>query len=221
MDEKNNQRKSGKEGLIMKKSKKILILVISVIVALALIVGGIFVVKDKLSKKAIIPTEDVEVENITEILEERIKDSSELVTAQYICTYSKQYTSEKEAKKFKVPFTKKHFIVQYDGVVKAGIKELNKIKFSAPDENNVIKAKLPNIEIISSNIDHDSLKVLDESKNVFNPITISDTNNAQKDLEKEMKNNALERGLLEQARENAELILKTMLSCDGYTIEFE
>ena len=67
---------------------------------------------------------------------------------------------------------------------------------------------------------------MDEKNNVFNPISVDDKNNFDKETADEMKARAIENGLLEKAQKNAENIIKNLLmaaveNIQEYTIEFE
>ena len=91
--------------------------------------------------------------------------------------------------------------------MKAGIKDLTK----AQDGRTII-IKLPEVEITGAEIDNDSFRKLDESNNIFNPITIEDLNDAQKDLKEKMSDQAVEKGVLDIARINAETIISGILA---------
>lgn len=83
--------------------------------------------------------------------------------------------------------------------------------------------KLPEVEITSAEIDNDSFKLLDESNNIFNPISVNDLNDAQKELKKEMKERAIEKGVLDLAKNNAEELITEMLKSPigAYDIKIE
>lgn len=53
----------------------------------------------------------------------------------------------------------------------------------------------------------------------FNPITVEDLNDAQKDLKDKMEAQAIEKGILDIARENAETVISGMLS--DYDVQIE
>lgn len=59
---------------------------------------------------------------------------------------------------------------------------------------------MPEIEITDITIDNDSFKIMDESNNIFNSISIGDLNDAQKELKKKMKESAVEKGVLDIAK---------------------
>ena len=124
-----------------------------------------------------------------------------------MCTDVITQADSKKYKDWKIPFTEKSFIVQYDGTVKAGIKDLTKTQVSQKGETIIVR--LPEVEITGIEI--------------FNPITVEDLNKAQKNLKEEMYQRALEKGILDMAKSNAEEVLKGMLSgANGdYDIKFE
>ena len=67
------------------------------------------------------------------------------------------------------------------------------------------------MEITDITIDNDSFKIMDESNNIFNSISIGDLNDAQKELKKKMKERAVEKGVLDITKNNAETLLSEML----------
>ena len=76
----------------------------------------------------------------------------------------------------------------------------------------MIIIKLPDVEITGIEIDNDSFEKLDESNNIFNPITVEDLNDAQKDLKEKMIAQAINKGILDEAKANAETIIAGMLN---------
>ena len=141
--------------------------------------------------------------------EEKLKETAELNTGSYLCTTVVTKENSKTIKGWKIPLTRKSFVISYDGTVKAGIKNLTKAEV-IPSEGNVV-IKLPEIEITDITIDNDSFKIMDESNNIFNSISIGDLNDAQKELKKKMKESAVEKGVLDIAKNNAETLLSEML----------
>lgn len=100
---------------------------------------------------------------------------------------------------------------------------MSKIQVSIKD--NVITITMPHAQILSYEIDHDSVEVLDERNNVFNPISIVDKVDFDKETALEMKGRAVRSGLLEKAEHNAKVVLSSLLTTsikniDDYTIEF-
>ena len=162
-----------------------------------------------------------ETANSVEIVREKLQETAELNTGSYLCTDVLTRADSRKFKDWKIPFTEKSFIVSYDGVVKAGIKDLTKAKVT--ESGNTIIVRLPEVEITETSIDNDSFEKLDESNNIFNPISIEDLNEAQKELKEKMVDRAIEKGVLDIAESNAETIIAGMLenSNDDYEIKVE
>lgn len=198
--------------------KGVAVKVISVIVIIAIIVGGGYLACKYYMGKMTDKTTH-EVVNSVEVIKEKLEATAELNTGNYLCTDVITWEDSKKFKDWKIPFTDKSFIVQYDGVVKAGIRDLTKAEVT--EEGKTIIVKLPDVEITGVEIDNDSFEKLDESNNLFNQISIEDLNEAQKDLKEKMREKALEKGVLDIARSNAEAVLSGILTVDGYTVKIE
>lgn len=97
------------------------------------------------------------------------------------------------------------------GVAYGGYRYM-KTKAQVTEEGEKIVVKLPEVEITSAEIDNDSFEKLDESNNIFNPITVEDLNDAQKDLKEKMIAQAINKGILDEAKANAETIIAGMLN---------
>ena len=80
------------------------------------------------------------------------------------------------------------------------------------ENGDTIIVKLPEVEITGADIDNDSFQKLDESNNIFNPISVEDLNDAQKELKDKMIDRAVEKGVLDIAKSNAETVLGGMLA---------
>ena len=188
--------------------KGVAIKIISIIVLIALIGVGIMGLGNHIKSK-IMGLDKHETTNSVQVVKEKLKETAELNTGSYLCTDVVTRADSREFKDWKIPFTEKSFIISYDGTVKAGIKDLTKAEVTQNKENVVVK--LPKVEITSAEIDNDSFKLLDESNNIFNPIGVSDLNDAQKELKKEMEERAVEKGVLDLAKNNAEELIAEML----------
>ena len=109
-------------------------------------------------------------------------------------------------------------------MIKAGVK-LDLVTIEVKEDENKIIVSVPAAEILSYEIDSDSVEVLDEKNNIFNNITVDDKVKFDAATEDAMKQRAIENGLLEKAQKNAENILLRLLQADpaigsNYTIEF-
>lgn len=159
----------------------------------------------------------------TEGLKLGFKNIGELATQ---AGYYTEIVSEEDYRQFfntnlNVPGTKRHVIVSYNGVIKAGI-DFEKIEFEVDKEAKMIKIRLPEVKVLSNALDHNSMKVWYEQLNVFNPSTHGATNELYLKLEESGEEHAIENGLLTNAIMNAKTIIENV--CRGqlpeYRVEF-
>ena len=153
-----------------------------------------------------------------------LKDMGELVTQAGYFTNVQSSTSTRQLFGMDIPFTTSKYIYSYDGVVKAGL-DFAGIEVQVDDANRTVTVRLPEIEILDVNIDNDSLKIYDESQSIFTPLHISDVNEAQIELKEQVRQTAIDNGILEEAEKNARTIISGFLSgtmdLKNYTIQFE
>ena len=159
-----------------------------------------------------------------DIINSEIREIGELATVEYLFTDATKFTDSKQIKNWNIPLTEKSFIMKWDGVIKAGV-EVNNITVEVNEEEKKLLVSIPAAKILSYSIDQDSVEVLDEKSNVFNPITIADKVKQDAETEDAMKERAIENGLLEKAQKNAENIISNLLKAnpavgDTYSIEF-
>lgn len=150
------------------------------------------------------------------------EDIGELATQSAYCTQVNVTDSSRTLFGAKIPFTQSKYIYSYDVEVKAGF-DFKEITWSEKDAAVVVK--LPEAKILSSKIDPESFKVYHEDESIFNQITLEENNEAMASLVKAAEKDAVDNGLLEQARSNAEEILKgffgSVYDLEEYKIIFE
>lgn len=120
-----------------------------------------------------------------------------------------------------IPFTQSKYIYSYDIIIKAGY-DFSQITWEVNDKT--ITIHLPEAKVLSNEIDMNSFKIYHEDESIFRNISLEETNEALADLLETAEKNAIENGLLENARSNAETILKGFFSnqynLEEYTIIF-
>lgn len=193
-----------------------------------LAVVGVFAIGMDLVKaytKSHTQVEDNTKSTVT-VIKEKLGEIAELNTASYVSTSvlnksDFKHIDFKHIFKKDVWFTKRTLVISYDSTVKAGIKDLTQAEVS--QEEDKVLVTLPEVEITGVEIDNDSFQRYDESDNAFNPVTSDYINEAQQDLKDSVEERAIEKGLLDLAKTNAEKILKELLeSPDGeYTVEIQ
>ncbi len=197
--------------------KKLFKIILSIVIIIAAAAAGFFT---GTNWQGIIARSQPQI--IVEGIEGKITEIGELSTAEYNYTNVGSFENNLKIKDWDVPLTTKRFIVQYDGLIKAGI-DMSRVSVTA--SAGIITVTLPDAEILSHEIDENSLMVLDETKNIFNRITIDDYNTFAAEQKIICEQMALEKGLLETARANAETALAELISAvpgsDSYQIVFK
>ena len=93
------------------------------------------------------------------------------------------------------------------------------------DLQRKIRIKLPEIKILSTEIDEGSFKLYNESENILTPLRMSDVNQALTELKAKARETAEAHGIMENARENAKVLIRGFLAgCYDltlYSVEFE
>lgn len=166
----------------------------------------------------------VSPEILLQTIYSEITEISELATTEYLFTDAAKFSDYKQIKNWNVPLTEKSFVLKWNGVIKAGVK-LDQVSITINEAEKKISVSVPTAEILSYTIDNDSIEILDEKDNIFNNISVNDKVEFDKETEDNMKNRAIENGLLEKAQENAEDILCRLIQSNptvgnDYEIEF-
>lgn len=143
-------------------------------------------------------------------MQEEIRDIGELATVEY--RYTNVGTLD-ASKKFKfidwtIPFTKKDAVVTMDGVLKVGI-DFSAVKITSTGKT--ITVTIPVAQILSNELDEDSLSVYEERDGLFNKITLEDDSGVRSQIKMKAEQNARDNNLLKQARDNAADILRYMI----------
>ena len=89
---------------------------------------------------------------------------------------------------------------------------------------DTVTVTLPEAEILSHEIDEDSVEVFDEKTSIFNPFTVEDFTAFQADQKAAMEERALSSGLLEEARAKAVSGVEQLLSAalpESCTLEIQ
>ena len=132
------------------------------------------------------------------------EDVGELVTQSAYTTVVESTDDANKLFGIDIPFTQTKYIYSYDVIINAGY-DFSQVKWKVID--NKIEVEMPEPIIISNEIDLDSLVVYHEQESIFNQVSIAQNNQALQNLKKTAEQDAINNGLLVQARENAERIL--------------
>lgn len=146
------------------------------------------------------------------------EDIGELATQAAYCTEVNVTEASRELWGIKIPFTQSKYIYSYDVVVKAGF-DFSEVEWS--EKKGVIEVKLPQAEILSCEVDTDTFQVYHEDESIFRKITLEENNEALNNLMQQAEKDAVANGILEDARSNAERILKGFFGNEYDLNEYE
>lgn len=163
----------------------------------------------------------------SDIVGAQFNDIAELATEEYV--YSSVGKFDDEGLRLlgvRVPFTGKHFLVTYEGRVTAGIREADDISVDVDEERGVVNVSLPDVEVLDSTVKSGSAEVWDQSMNPVNQIRVNDVTEFIHSREELEKQKAIDSGLLDRARAQAERLLVNHIEAlsrgtnlEGYDVE--
>lgn len=174
----------------------VLKVVAGLLIGIVLTVGALF----GLNKMSLLeePTRSITSTGIGGTLEE----ISEVAVEQY--SYSAVGRFEEDgwrALGLRVPLTGKHFLIAYDGVVKAGVKNIEKSDVHIDDVARTVTITVFQAEILSNEIEPSSVVVYDQSFNPLNQVRVENYAEFLDSEEKRAEDKARENGLLERAQQ--------------------
>ncbi|VEI13967.1 DUF4230 domain-containing protein [Trueperella bialowiezensis] len=165
--------------------------------------------------------------NSTTILNS-FEDVAELATQEYSFSGVGQY-SDKGLNVFGwgVPLTGKSFLITYRGEVSAGINFEN-IDVQVNHANSTITVIAEEPHVLDAKIDPNSVEQYDQSFNPINQISVNDVTTFLTEVTDRHRKEAIDGGLLERAKTQAELLLQSQVlgtiqgtNVAEYTIEFQ
>ena len=121
------------------------------------------------------------------------EDIGELATQAAYCTEVNVTEGARELFGLTIPFTQSKYVYSYDVVIKAGL-DFGEIDWTVGEDT--ITVRLPEIRILSSEIDLDSFRVYVENESIFRRISLEENNEAMKALQASAQENAVANGLL-------------------------
>lgn len=144
----------------------------------------------------------------------RISHIQELALVKHNYTGVIGFKDYKKILNMNIPLTDKYFLLKYNGYLKAGV-DFSRIKINVLTDS-MVHVSIPKPEIFDTVIDESSVQIYNESENAFNPIKISDYNEALSREKNIMINDAIKQGILKDATDQAKMVLTTMLEEMGF-----
>lgn len=149
-----------------------------------------------------------------------LKNVGQLVTQTGYFTNIQKIQDAREVWGITIPFTENQYIFTYDGSVDASI-DFSAIDVEINDISKTITVTLPNEVTLDVYVDHDSMEIYDESKNIFTPLTLERINDSLSALEEEVRNKAISNGIEEAARTNAKNLLQIFIMNSVNTKDYD
>ncbi|MCI9050136.1 MAG: DUF4230 domain-containing protein [Coprobacillus sp.] len=144
----------------------------------------------------------------SDLLSQQIQNISELAVVEYNYTNMGKFENQATFYGWKVPFTTKSFIISYDGKIKVGI-DMSLVEVKIKGKN--ISVFVPEAKILSHEIDEKSIEIFDETKNIFNQISITDYNQFAIDQKDKMETSVKEKGIIKEAQEKTEKVITSFI----------
>ena len=139
------------------------------------------------------------------------EDMGELATQAAYCTMVEDTEAARDLFGVEIPFTQSRLIYSCDVIVRAGL-DFEQIEWSVDDPNKVIEVKLPEIKVLNSELDTESFKLYLEDESIFRRISMEENNDSMIEMEENARRQAVGNGLLDEARANAEAILRSFFA---------
>lgn len=155
-------------------------------------------------------------------IEEKIVRLMELSTVKYNYTNVVEYENKVQLSGINIPFTNKKFILKYSGYIKAGV-DLKTIQVNLKDKNTV-EIIMDKAEIFENVISEEDVYFFDEKDSIFNKLSFKDLYVVLIEEKEKMKEEVLEKGILNDAEKNGEEIITSLLEGMGFnnvTIKFK
>ncbi len=143
--------------------------------------------------------------------------SQQLLSVQEFITQKYRYSDIITLKK-SIMFSKSYSIVKFTGIIRAGIRDVSKIKFKIIDSYNgtkSIRLKLPKSEVLGNDIVDQA--VFDEKRSLFVPITTQEIFDEIDLVRNNIAEEIVGEGFLNEADSSAKKIITQMM----YSLGFE
>lgn len=189
----------------MKKIKNVKNILLIALIILLIILGFFGVRKFSVDKNITLLSTNIE---------EKVSRLIELSTIKYNYTNVVEYDNKMQVNGMNIPFTNKKFILKYSGYIKAGI-DLTTIDVKVKDKDT-INVKMDKAEIFENVISEEDVYFYDERDSVFNKLSFKDLYSVLIEEKEKMKEEVMEKGILNDAQENGLEIIYSLLEGMGF-----
>ena len=162
----------------------------------------------------------------SDMLREQLEYVKDLVTVEYHYTDAdkQELPGKKLFDAIPVPWTKKAFIISYDGVIKYGV-DVSQVGISVNGITKTVTVEIPRAKIISHEIPEEGFRVLYESNGLFNKISIDDVTRFRMTQKEKMEDRADDLDMPQKAQEQSgeaiSALLRAVPGMEEYELEVE
>ena len=176
-------------------------------------------------KEKVLAAGPVSAETAMEILLTEYPLSEKMVSLEYPYSDCDRLNYFQTISDWPIPFTEKAYTIKWSGVITAGI-NMTEVSIHTNKAGDKLLVTVPNAEILGYEIDDESFELLNEQNNIFNPISLEDLLEMDFEIEKSMKSRVKEDVILDQAQDNAVILITDVLRShpeigSHYEIEFK
>lgn len=162
-------------------------------------------------------------QNVSRTTSFGLENIGELATQAGYFTTVQSIRKAREIFGLTIPLTESNYVYSFDGTIKAGV-NFEDVRMEVDDANHLIRITFPEFRILSTEIKDDSFVVFNDGTNPFTSLKLEDVQRGNAQLKQEAMKTAIDNGILESARTNAELLIRGFLAgaydLKVYTIEF-
>ena len=154
-------------------------------------------------------------------LEQGIFSIGEIATLEYDYTNVADLKHSLEIQGWQVPLTQKSLIVVLDGTMKIGV-EASGITVNLSEIEKKVDVTLPKAKILSHEIHEKDMRVLDETTNLFNPISVEDYKTVAVAQKEEMENKVKSGDMFTRAQDDAMKMIRSFIEQtlpEDYTVD--
>lgn len=142
-------------------------------------------------------------------LTQQLQEVNDLAVLEYNYTKVGKFENSLTLNGWNIPLTKKSFLLTYAGKLTAGV-SMEDVQVNV--NNSTITVTLPEVTILTNTIDENSIEVYDETKNIFNPISIEDYTAFATQQKTAVEEEAIENGLLSEAATKTQSAIQKFLN---------
>lgn len=147
-------------------------------------------------------------------IEEKVSEILEISTVKYNYTDIVSFSESHQIGGLNIPLTQKRFIIKYSGYLKGGV-DLSSLQVEAR-EDNTLEILMEKPKILENVIVEEKVEIFDEKSGLFNKLSFEDLYLVLIDEKIRVEEEAISRGLLIEAEDNARRLIGSIVEEMGF-----